>query len=389
GSGDEGTAMLEIVHDLAPGAQLYFATAFTSISSFATNIRALRTAGCDIIVDDVFYYVESPIQDGQISAIVSNTNGGIVTQAVNDVTAAGALYFSSAGNEGNLNDGTSGTWEGDFVDGGASAAPLTAGRRHNFGGQPYDVSTAGETHGHSSAAAAFSVAATPAAGPFPNPFTSANVVETFRSNGPRRLFFQPNGTAYTPGNFSSTGGLLRQKPDITAADGVSVTGVGGFGSPFYGTSAAAPHAAAIAALVKSGNPALTPTQIRNALNASALDIEAPGVDRDSGAGIIMANAALGAAGVPGTAWLDIASLTSADNPGNGNGAPEAGEGVRLDISLANYGANPASSITASLTSSTPGITVIQPGSHTYPDLPVSMSSPGSGPLQSTVASHLP
>src|SRR5204863_3680086 len=83
GSGDEGTAMLEIIHDLAPGAQLYFATAFTSLSSFAQNIRDLRTAGCDIIVDDVFYYVESPFQDGQTSNIVSNTNGGVVTQAVN------------------------------------------------------------------------------------------------------------------------------------------------------------------------------------------------------------------------------------------------------------------------------------------------------------------
>src|SRR5206468_6429868 len=65
GSGDEGTAMLEIVHDLAPGAQLYFATAFTSIASFAQNIRDLRTAGCDIIVDDVFYFTETPFQDGQ------------------------------------------------------------------------------------------------------------------------------------------------------------------------------------------------------------------------------------------------------------------------------------------------------------------------------------
>ena len=37
---------------------------------------------------------------------------------------AGALYFSSAGNSGNLNDGTSGVWEGDFVAGGAAGAPV-------------------------------------------------------------------------------------------------------------------------------------------------------------------------------------------------------------------------------------------------------------------------
>ena len=50
----EGTAMLEIIHDLAPGAKLFFATAFNSAQSFADNIRALRAAGCHIIVDDVF-----------------------------------------------------------------------------------------------------------------------------------------------------------------------------------------------------------------------------------------------------------------------------------------------------------------------------------------------
>ncbi|MEO7735736.1 MAG: neuroendocrine convertase 1, partial [Kofleriaceae bacterium] len=38
----EGTAMMEIVHDLAPGAKLFFATAFNSPESFADNIRALR-----------------------------------------------------------------------------------------------------------------------------------------------------------------------------------------------------------------------------------------------------------------------------------------------------------------------------------------------------------
>jgi len=55
GSGDEGCAMLEIVHDLAPGAQLFFATADPDQAQFAQNIRDLRTAGCDIIVDDVIY----------------------------------------------------------------------------------------------------------------------------------------------------------------------------------------------------------------------------------------------------------------------------------------------------------------------------------------------
>jgi hypothetical protein len=136
-SGDEGTAMLEIVHDIAPGAQLFFATGFTSITSMAQNIRALRTAGCDIIIDDVFYFVETPFQDGQLNP--TNTNGGVVIQAVNDVTAAGAMYFSSAGNSGNKNDGTSGVWEGDFVDGGAtSVAGTGVGRLHNFGGQNFN-----------------------------------------------------------------------------------------------------------------------------------------------------------------------------------------------------------------------------------------------------------
>jgi hypothetical protein len=117
GSGDEGTAMLELIHDLAPGAELFFATALPTITTFADNIRLLRSAGCDIIVDDILYFVETPFHDGQAAGVVSNTNGGVVTQAVNDVTADGALFFSSAGNSGNKNDETSGVWEGDFVDG--------------------------------------------------------------------------------------------------------------------------------------------------------------------------------------------------------------------------------------------------------------------------------
>jgi hypothetical protein len=477
GSGDEGTAMLEIVHDLAPGAQLFFATAFNGIASFAQNIRDLRAAGCDIIVDDVFYFVETPFQDGQAPSVISNTNGGAVLQAVNDVTASGAMYFSSAGNAGNLNDGTSGVWEGDFVDGGPTGSPLPVGRVHNFGGQNFNtltvantaapislywsdplggssndydlfrlnaagtavaasstniqngtqdpleqisqstanprivivkktsaaarflhlntnrgrlsITTSGQTHGHSSAANAFGCAATPAVGPFPNAFSSANVVETFSSDGPRRIFFQPDGTPITGGNFSSTGGLLRQKPDITAADGVAVTGVGGFPTPFFGTSAAAPHAAAIAGLIKSANLAFTPAQIRTFLTTSAIDIEAAGVDRDSGAGIIDTFAALQASGAPGTAFLEFGSITANENPGDGNGLIDAGDGASLTIQLKDTGVANATAINTTLTSSSPGVIITMPNTSAYPDLAaLGGSGTNISPFRFTVASNV-
>jgi Subtilase family/HYR domain len=477
GTGDEGTAMLEIVHDLAPGAQLFFATAFTSITSFAQNIRDLRAAGCDIIVDDVFYFVETPFQDGAPGP--TPTNGGAVIQAVKDVTASGALYFSSAGNSGNLNDGTAGVWQGDFVDGGATASPLPAGNRlHNFGSStlnfitavntsapislywsdplgassndydlfrlnstatavaasstniqsgtqdPYEqvgqniaapapivivkkasaaprflhvnmnrgrltFTTSGQTHGHSTvdSIGAYGVAATPAVGPFPNAFSTANTVETFSSDGPRRVFYQANGTPFTPGDVLSTGGTLLNKPDITAADGVAVTGVGGFPNPFFGTSAAAPHAAAIAALLKSALPGLTPAQIRTAITSTAIDIETPGLDRDSGAGIIMPVAALSSAGAVGTAFLELGIVAATENPGDGNGAVNAGEGASLAIGLKNVGGGAATNVAATLATSTPAVTLTQPGSSGYPNLPaVSGSGNNTGPLLFTLAS---
>jgi hypothetical protein len=65
---DEGRAMMQIVHDVAPNADLCFATAFAGQASFAANIRTLRTnASCaaDVIVDDVFYLDEPFFSDGQ------------------------------------------------------------------------------------------------------------------------------------------------------------------------------------------------------------------------------------------------------------------------------------------------------------------------------------
>jgi hypothetical protein len=84
--------------------------------------------------------------------------------------------------------------------------------------------------------------------------------------------------------------VVRNKPDFAAADGV-MTATPGF-NPFFGTSAAAPHAAALAALLIEAGTFTTPAQVRQAFGLTAIDIEAPGMDRDSGYGIIDINAAL-------------------------------------------------------------------------------------------------
>ncbi len=139
-------------------------------------------------------------------------------------------------------------------------------------------------------------------------------------------------------------------------------------NPFYGTSAAAPSAASVAALVKSANPALTQSEIRTALTSTAIDIMAPGNDRDSGAGIVMAFEAVDSLGLVGTANPIVGTVTAAENPGNGNGVIEAGEGGRLTIQLKNVGVLAAKGITAALTTLTPGVTVTLPGSSAYPDL---------------------
>jgi hypothetical protein len=118
GGTDEGRAMLQIVHDCAPAAALAFATADVSEAGFAASIVALggpttstysipnypsgtktvNGAGCRVICDDVGYPDEPMFSDG------------VEAQAVDKATAAGAVYFSAAGNDGN--SGYAGTYTG-------------------------------------------------------------------------------------------------------------------------------------------------------------------------------------------------------------------------------------------------------------------------------------
>jgi Subtilase family len=88
--GDEGRAMLQIVHDVAPGASLSFYTAENGEAAFAGGIGKLATAGAKVIADDVGYFDEPFFQDG------------IVAQAIDAVEAQGVAYFSAAGNDGTL-----------------------------------------------------------------------------------------------------------------------------------------------------------------------------------------------------------------------------------------------------------------------------------------------
>ena len=490
----EGTAMMEIIHDLAPGAKLFFATAFTSESSFAQNILTLRnTYGCDIVCDDVFYLDEPPFEDGPVG------------QAVDQVTAGGGLYFSSAGNQGHLATNgsayTASVFEGDFNSSGVtvtsppdpSNGATVTGEAHNFGtaaspvlyntaqsnlisgtdnngvssgtvflfwadpfpvqtneydlystssdgttlddysnygpghrsvqgiyvhksgnriyvtrngssaklalhlngygngnGPAMSVVTNGQTHGHSSAPNAFSVAAAPAinnssypfGGPYPGQFTSSSPSEYFSSDGPRRVFFNQDDSAITPGNFlfSTNGGKVLLKPEITAADGVMTS----FPSrsefnPFFGTSAAAPHAAAIGALVKSyavandssipgltiNGPLLTVSEMRSALISSTIDIGPSGFDNISGNGIVMPIPAIQFL----RSFLPVGSITAATQSATGatitwNTNLPAGSTVNYGTTTS-LGSTATNSGAGSVTSHTVTLTGLQPSTLYY------------------------
>ncbi|HMA77282.1 MAG TPA: PKD domain-containing protein [Candidatus Krumholzibacteriaceae bacterium] len=100
-----------------------------------------------------------------------------------------------------------------------------------------------------------------------------------------------------------------------------ISGNGGYQSgdyePFFnGTSCATPYAAGVAGLVKSANPTWTPSQIRDQLTGTAIDIvnveSGTGWDRYSGYGMVDAEAAVGG----GTGTAPVAAFSG--NPTSGD-----------------------------------------------------------------------
>lgn len=471
GSG-EGTAMMEIVHDLAPGAKLFFGSAFESPEAFADNIRQLRfTYHCDVIVDDVIYYFESPYEDD------------IVAAAVNDVVADGAIYYSSAGNNGNFNDGTSSTWEGDFKSGGVLAALPSGYQVLDFGkkvisnrvevaGDPiylhwsdpgsldngistndYDLfilspdlttvvaastdiqtgvdsipfefidatipvdyrvvvaakagakvraihlqigngelglSTSGAVYGHAAAKNAFAIGAVDASTAGLGQFVAGPTtqVELYSSDGNRDVEWDQNNVLIGAGDptLAGSAGELRKKPEIAAADGVATTLPPTSGlNPFFGTSASVAHAGAIAALLKSAVPTASNEKINDAMKAGSLDIEAAGLDIDSGAGVVMAANALQKAGAKPVVFLENQGVSVTPNSGTG---VNPGSGGSLTIAIRNNGGANATAVKSVLTTTTPGVTIVN-GSSTYPNIASLTGQTNSTPFTFTVDPSVP
>jgi len=426
GAGAEGTAMLEIVHDLAPGAELWFGYFGFNVST-ATLLDFMDAVDClaanvDVVVDDIAFFAIGPY-DGTSS--VSQNASTELNRATNRVrghynavenqalTHYQESYIDSnpadTANNLHLFQSTGATTDA-FAIGSANFDPVFLGTGgmivvflawdDPFGASANDydlylgrdsdglivTGSEGEQSGTQDPVEVLVYTNPGAAGYFDILINKwAGLARTFD------MFIStcdcaalPNGAIHNyntlsssvPNNSDAGGGVVslgainasepdaiapysshgptndgRIKPDAVAIDGMNITGSGGFPSPFYGTSAAAPHAGAIAALIlsckpslKHGEPGDSPstdrTALRNALLNTSVDFGTPGQDNTFGSGRLDADAAAANAGcgdrdddaVPNTSD----NCVSVPNPDQADGdADDLGDACEAD-----YGTDP-------------------------------------------------
>jgi hypothetical protein len=373
---DEGRAMLQIIHDIAPKAKLAFRTGTLSPGDFALGIQELSDSSlpggkCNILVDDITWPTEPFFRDGRVA------------QAVNLAKTKGVTYFSAAGNFGAR------SYEGDFTPSSTTPSGLL-GSAHAFGSNTTqtlllkrgtymivlqwddEFYSLGDNTGVQADLDMYLVGfggqrlfGFNRSNLFGDPMeilpfvvtedTEAElmIVKASGNSNPHFKFiiFRGDGTIvnntsvgstlvgqanaegaiavgailyenipqYTPvypapASFSSVGGtavrssnnwVTRNKPELIAPNGVNTTvDFGGRNIDgdsyynFFGTSAAAPHAAGAAALLMqakktfSDQPFVSPDEIRSLLQSTATDMGSPGFDYSSGFGLINTTSAL-------------------------------------------------------------------------------------------------
>ena len=365
GSGDEGTALLEIVHDLAPGAPLLFSGGGASGLSFAGAVGCLQAAGARVIVDDLGFFDEPYFEDGPVALAVRaavdagvsyhtaagndaqnhveqpfrastnnfhDFNGGPVDQADDMLVPAGGSVvcllqwndpFGGAANDYDLGifdaslnliaastnpqTGTQDPLEiaGVVNSSGSTQVIKVAIQKASGADRLLDMFCLGAAalQYDTPTGSVFSQAALPESvtvGAIDVSDPGLNDVEPYSSEGPAMIFFPSPA--------------MRAKPDIAGFDGVQITNAGGFPNcppscKFFGTSAAAPHSAAVAALLLDKIPTLLPSEVSTALRTGADDIGPVGFDDTSGVGRLDALRAIANVCVTGDTCDDANACT--------------------------------------------------------------------------------
>jgi PKD repeat protein len=91
---------------------------------------------------------------------------------------------------------------------------------------------------------------------------------------------------------------------------------------------------------------------------------------------------------PGGAWIILNNAEVNDANGNGNGQADYGETVMLNVAAENVGTDPATGVTATLTSTDPYITVTD-NNHSYGDIPAGSIVNGDGAFEIAIAENTP
>lgn len=331
GGTNHGTQVAEIVHDMAPGAELYLAKVGTA-TQLQQAVNDMATAGVKVINHSVAWYGAGFYDGTGDLCDITNSAEAYGIQWVNAMGNSRNKHylatftdsdsnleheFSSGQNYNSLNlkAGTAVTlvlnWDDypvsrvdynlylyDGIPGaGGSLVASSQNRQSSFGGTPYEalVYTPVTTATHYIVVKKTSS-------------STSHIRFTLFSLGPDLSVKTRTSSVVQPADcnsvisvgavnlsdgaesFSSEGPTTdgRNKPEVSAPDGVATS----LSGSFLGTSAASPHVTGSAGLLLSQDPLLTTAQIRNILINDSHDISATGFDYRTGYGRVSLDADL-------------------------------------------------------------------------------------------------